>query len=135
MDIDTVIAESREMLGEGKVFGEPVEHNGVTVIPVAKVSGGAGGGDDAESEGGGGAGFGVHARPAGALVIAPDGSVEWKVPLDLNRVIMGGQAVAIAVICTVGMVLRALIKARARAVIAGAAIGRTAELVEQRLES
>jgi uncharacterized spore protein YtfJ len=134
MDIDAVIAESRETLGEGKVFGEPVERNGVTVIPVAKVSGGAGGGDD-DSEGGGGAGFGIHARPAGALVIEADGSVEWRVPFDLNRVIMGGQAVAIAVICTVGMVLRALIKARARAVIAGAAIGRTAELVEQRLEN
>ena len=135
MDIEAVMKEAREMLGAGKVFGEPVERNGLTVIPVAKISGGAGGGDDETSEGGGGAGFGVHARPAGALVIDADGSVSWEVPFDRNKVIMGGQALMVAMVLAVGLVIRTMIKARARAVIAGAAIGRTAQLVEQRLDA
>ena len=134
MDIEAVMKEAHEMLGAGKVFGEPVERNGVTVIPLAKISGGAGGGDDETSEGGGGAGFGVHARPAGALVIDAEGSVSWEVPFDRNKVIMGAQAMVIAVVFAVGLVIRAVIKARARAVIAGAAIGRTAQIVERRLD-
>ena len=134
MDIDAVIAESREMMGAGKVFGEPVERNGVTVIPVAKVAGGAGGGDDSGAESGGGAGFGLSARPAGALVIHGDGSVKWRVPFDRNKVLMGFQVVLIALICAVCFVRRAEIKATQRAAVATAAIGKTAKLVAQRMD-
>jgi len=59
------------------VFGEPIQAEGKTVVPVAKVSFGfgAGGGTAprnggaAEKEGGGGGG-GVRACPAGALEIS-----------------------------------------------------------------
>jgi len=60
------------------VFGEPIQVNGKTVVPVAKVAYGFGGGagagkgggvsQDREGEGGGGGG-GVRAFPAGALEI------------------------------------------------------------------
>lgn len=53
------------------VFGDPVERDGVTVIPVAKASwgfGGGGGGDgDGEGHGGGG---GASAKPQGFIEIA-----------------------------------------------------------------
>jgi len=83
----------------GKVFGEPIERDGMTVLPVAKVRGGGGAGGSRgpgqkESEaGGGGAGVGVMAKPLGVFVIR-DGKVNWQPAVDVNKVIMGGQVVA-----------------------------------------
>ena len=57
-----------------RVYGEPYEKDGLTVIPAAVVGGGAGGGaghDDKGQEGEGG-GFGVSGRPAGAYVTSLD---------------------------------------------------------------
>jgi uncharacterized spore protein YtfJ len=90
----------REALTVSRVFGDPYERGNVTVIPVASVRGAAGGGggeredpSDQEQEGQG-AGFAIVAKPAGVYVI--DGqSVRWQPALDLNRVILGGQTVAI----------------------------------------
>jgi uncharacterized spore protein YtfJ len=86
------------------VFGEPVTVGDVTVIPAAKVSGGAGGGNGtdprkSEAQGTGG-GLGIMARPVGAYVIR-QGRVSWRPALDLNRVILGGQIVAVVAILTV----------------------------------
>lgn len=62
------------------VFGDPIQVNGKTVVPVAKVAYGFGGGfgagkngtvPDGQGEGGGGGG-GVRAFPAGALEITDD---------------------------------------------------------------
>jgi hypothetical protein len=66
---------------------------GVIVIPAARVRGG---GDEAPDDADIGGGFAVSARLAGALVVGSDGSVVWKVPFDLNRIILGGQTVGIA---------------------------------------
>ena len=64
------------------VFGEPIQVNGKTVVPVAKVAYGFGGGfgagkdaavPDRPGEGGGGGG-GVRAFPAGALEITDGGT-------------------------------------------------------------
>lgn len=44
MDVQNVIAQARDAITVKRVFGEPYETNGVTVIPAAKVVGGAGGG-------------------------------------------------------------------------------------------
>lgn len=44
MDVQDVIAQTRDALTVKKVFGEPYEKSGVTMIPVARVQGGAGGG-------------------------------------------------------------------------------------------
>ena len=89
-----------------QVYAEPIERDGVIYLPAAKVRGGGGGGGD--TEGNGGAGFGLTARPAGMYVIR-DGNAEWKPALDLNRVILGGQIVAIVAL----LVLRSILKKRA----------------------
>ncbi len=76
------------------VFGEPVERDGVTVIPAATLFGGGGGGsgrNPATGERGDGGGFGVLARPAGAYVIK-DGEVSWQPAVDVNRIVALGIA-------------------------------------------
>ena len=61
------------------VYGHPVEREGITVIPVARVSYGFGGGGGASAgaehgEGGGGAG---QARPVGFISVR-DGTAEFR---------------------------------------------------------
>lgn len=89
-DVDSVLASVVERLAEagavGSVYGEPVEREDRTVIPVARVAWGFGGGggseaadpeadDDPDSAGEGyGVGGGVSASPAGALEITDDGT-------------------------------------------------------------
>ena len=60
--------------------------------PPPRSAAAGGGGND--NEGNGGGGFGLTAKPAGIYVIR-DGDAEWRPALDLNRVILGGQIVAI----------------------------------------
>ena len=77
---DALAEKLAERLGgsakAGAVFGEPVERDGVTVIPVAKIKygfgagGGAGTDDDGDSAGfGSGGGGGVGATPVGYIEI------------------------------------------------------------------
>lgn len=90
-----------------RVFGDPVERDGVTVIPVAKVRGGGGGGSGEGPEGRGkgwGGGFGVSATPAGVYVIR-DGRVRWRPAVDVNRAILIWAIVAL-------LTLRALTRKR-----------------------
>ena len=64
MEVQDVIAQARDAITVKRVFGEPYEKDGVTVIPAAKVQGGAGGGGGEDPEGqakGSGSGFGVSA--------------------------------------------------------------------------
>jgi uncharacterized spore protein YtfJ len=79
----------RDTLTVSRVFGQPYERDGVTVIPAASVRGGAGGGAgrkrDTGEEGDGG-GFGVTARPAGAYVIK-GGEVSWQPAVDVQRIV------------------------------------------------
>jgi uncharacterized spore protein YtfJ len=96
-----------------RVYGEPIIQEGVTVIPVAKVASGGGGGGgkqegDQPGEGSGG-GFGVGVTPTGVFVIK-DGKVRWQPAVDVNRVILGGQLVAIVALLTI----RTIVRLRAR---------------------
>jgi len=105
------IHEVEEAISVQRVFGEPYEKDGVTVIPAARVSGGGGGGSGEAPEGegsGSGTGFGLSAKPFGVFVMA-DGDVTWRPAIDVNRVILGGQLVAIAGL----LLLRSIVKARA----------------------
>ncbi len=97
MDVQQLVSEARDAVTVKRVFGEPYERNGVTVIPAAVIrGGGGGGGDNSSEEGGAGAGFGIIARPVGAYVIK-DGNVSWQPAFDLNRAIMiGGLLSALA---------------------------------------
>lgn len=112
MDAQDVIAQARDTLTVKRVFGEPYEQDGVTVIPAARVQGGAGGGSGEDPQGqgkGSGSGFGMTAHPVGAFVIR-DGELSWRPAVDVTRIVLGGQLVAVAALLTV----RAIIRARAK---------------------
>jgi uncharacterized spore protein YtfJ len=89
--VDEVLKGYRDVITVKRVFADPYEKNGVTVIPAAKVMGGGGGGEGEGPEQGGkgmGSGFGIAARPAGAYIIRGD-EVKWLPAVDANRVIAG----------------------------------------------
>jgi uncharacterized spore protein YtfJ len=106
VNFDEFITNAQDALTVRKVFGEPFEKDGTTVIPAAKVMGGGGGGSGTDEEGqaGEGGGFGMHARPAGAFVIR-DGEVAWRPAVDSNIVIAAATAVVISAIVS-GVILR-----------------------------
>lgn len=106
------IERARDVLTVRRVFGDPIERDGVTVIPAVKLRGGGGGGSGSGPNGeGGGGGFGVSASPAGAYVIR-DGSVRWEPALDLSRTIFMGQVVAIVALLTARSIVKAVMKRR-----------------------
>src|SRR4051812_23466042 len=100
----------------GRVFGEPVTQDGVILLPVAKVSGGGGGGGgtgpvkDGSPPGSGG-GFGTSAKGLGVFVLR-DGKVSWHPAIDVNRLVLGGQLVAITALLVARSVLRAYHRGR-----------------------
>jgi uncharacterized spore protein YtfJ len=108
MNIDEMLAGARDAMTVKRVYGDPIERDGILVILAAKVAGGGGGGGEAESVSGGG--FGVSATPAGAWTIR-DGQVEWEPAVDATRIATLGMVVAIVFLLTV----RAIGKANARA--------------------
>jgi uncharacterized spore protein YtfJ len=91
-DVDEMWRGARDAMTVKRVYGDPVQSDGVTLVPAAAVRGGAGGGGD--NEGNGGGGFGIVARPVGAYVIR-DGSVSWRPAVDLNRVLLLAAAVVL----------------------------------------
>ncbi|HEV7677650.1 MAG TPA: spore germination protein GerW family protein [Candidatus Dormibacteraeota bacterium] len=113
VDVRQVIEEAREVMTGRRVFSEPYERDGVTVILASRVQGGGGGGGGQESSGqaakppqsGWGGGFGVSAAPVGAFVIRGD-QVRWVPAVDVNRLAMGGQLVAIVALLTLRRLLR-----------------------------
>jgi uncharacterized spore protein YtfJ len=112
MELQDVIAQARDALTVKRVYGEPYEKDGVTIIPAAQIQGGAGagGGEDQEGKGkGSGSGFGLTARPVGAFIVR-EGELSWRPAVDVNRIILGGQIVAVVALLTV----RAIVKARAK---------------------
>jgi uncharacterized spore protein YtfJ len=116
---DTVlrtIDQARDALTVKRVFGEPIERDGITVIPAAAVRGGGGGGGGADTEGagGGGSGFGLAARPVGAFVIS-DGVVTWQPAIDLTRLVLGTQVAFIVAVLAWRGVVRAHARAKRRA--------------------
>jgi uncharacterized spore protein YtfJ len=105
-----IIGQARDLITVKRVFGEPYEKDGITVIPAARVMGGGGGGEGTGDQGKGG-GFGVGAQPAGAYVIK-DGDVRWVPAVDVNRIVMGGQIIVIVALLTIRMIFK--MRARAR---------------------
>jgi uncharacterized spore protein YtfJ len=104
MEVHEVIGQARDALTVKRVFGEPYEKDGVTIIPAARVLGGAGGGsgEDPQSQGkGSGSGFGMIARPVGAFIIR-EGELSWRPAVDVNRIVLGCQVVAIVALLTSG---------------------------------
>jgi hypothetical protein len=106
MEVQELISGARDAVSVKRVYGDPYEKNGLTVIPAATVRGGGGGGgsDKEGAEVGTGGGFGLTARPTGAWIIE-DGHVNWKPAIDVNRVVFGGQAIALTAILVTGRIL------------------------------
>lgn len=75
--LETTMAKIREMVDVNSVIGDPIIADGVTIIPVSKVSFGMGGGGSdfvsknasAANPFGGGAGAGVSITPIAFLII------------------------------------------------------------------
>lgn len=106
--LEDVMQGTRDVMTVRRVFGEPVQRHDLTVIPVAKVSGGGGGGSGegpGENEGGTGAGFGVSAKPVGAYVIRGD-KVRWQPAVDVARI--AGVLLAGMIAVMIGLVVRSL---------------------------
>jgi len=108
MQIEELISGARDVVSAKRVYGDPYEKNGLTVIPAATVRAGGGGGmGDGEPGGsGGGGGFGLMARPSGAWIIE-NGDVTWKPAIDVNRIVLGGQIIALTAILVTGRILLA----------------------------
>ncbi|MCD6015086.1 MAG: sporulation protein [Solirubrobacterales bacterium] len=106
MDLMETISAARDAITVKRVYGEPYERNGVVVIPAAAVQGGGGGGGgEGDGQSGSGGGFGLRARPVGAYVIRGE-QVSWEPAMDLNRVILGGQLLALATLLVVRSIAR-----------------------------
>ncbi|WP_024288684.1 spore germination protein GerW family protein [Cellulomonas sp. KRMCY2] len=106
----TIPRVAADLLHVRRAFGEPVRHDDVTIVPVARVVGGSGtgygtgatAGDGSGQEPGGsgdsawgtgsGGGFGIRITPIGVYVVRGT-DVQWQPAMDLNRTILGGQIV------------------------------------------
>jgi uncharacterized spore protein YtfJ len=107
------IETTKDALGVARAFGEPYEFDGVMVIPVARVGGGAAGGggegmDETADAGGSGfgTGFGLGISPLGVYEVRGD-EVVWKPTVDVNRLLKGSQVLAgIIAVCTTLVLLR-----------------------------
>lgn len=116
MVLDPLSATARDLLSVRRVFGEPYERDGVTVVPVAALTGGGGGGgghDDSGQTGEGG-GFGMSGRPVGVYVIA-DGVVRFRPALDVNRIVTSATALGLVALLVRARVARLRASAKPRA--------------------
>src|SRR3989442_4564937 len=74
-----VLNQTKDAITVRRVYGEPYQQDGVTIIPAANVMGGGGGGGDTEGNGGGG--LRMSPRPARARGIK-GGEAPWRPGLD-----------------------------------------------------
>lgn len=116
MQIDELPALMQDALTVKRVFGEPYQVDGVTIIPVARVGGGggAGGGSDPGGGEGKGLGFGLGATPSGAYVVK-NGDVTWVPALDTNTIVTRGAVVAVTALWTWRSVAKARHRRKAKA--------------------
>jgi uncharacterized spore protein YtfJ len=117
MNPKEILEQARDALTVRRVFGEPIERDGLLVVPVATVTGGGGAGggeghapDGGAAEGtGAGGGWGGTARPVGAFIIG-GGQVRFQPAVDVNRIVLGGQLALVVGL----LVLRSILRARRR---------------------
>lgn len=101
MKFNDVLTSAREAASVRRVFADPIERDGVTLVPAARISTGGGGGDghDESGQGGEGGGFGAGAKPVGAYVLK-DGTARWVPAVDVNRLLAIVGVVAIVFLFT-----------------------------------
>ena len=129
MDAMGLLTDTRERMSQHTVFGEPITHEGIVVIPVARIGGMAGAGTGNRSDTGTseGAGFSMRVAPVGVFVIR-NGTVRWRPAVNINKIIFGGQVVAIVALLTVRSIVKAT---RCRRGLSGRTAGGTEAPAEQ----
>jgi hypothetical protein len=90
MDAKEILAQAHDAATIKRVFGEPIEREGVTVVPVAAAWC-----------------FGLVVRPIGVYRIKGE-EVEWQPAVDATLIALGGQLVGIVAL----LVLRSVLKRR-----------------------
>jgi uncharacterized spore protein YtfJ len=118
MDVNELMTQARDAISVKRVFGEPIEREGVTVIPVARVMGGYGfGGGPAAGRREGtsptdepqyGAGSGLMAGPAGVYVIRGT-EVDWEPAISVERLVLTSGFVAVLVLLVARSIVRVLV--------------------------
>jgi len=90
MDIAELMEKAKDTVTVKRVFGEPIEKDGVVIVPCAWVAGGGGGGSGGEgATAGSGGGFGFHARPLGVYVIS-GGTVRFRPTIEFGTLVAAG---------------------------------------------
>jgi hypothetical protein len=95
MKAEELLPRLSESLTASRVYSEPIERDGIVVVPAAQIRGGGGtsaGRNQQDSAGGG-----LSARPVGAYVIG-NGRVRWKPAVDLTRIIFHGQIIVLTAV-------------------------------------
>jgi uncharacterized spore protein YtfJ len=105
MNVTEMLEGAREAMTVKRVYGDPIEREGLTIVPAADVRGGGGGGGDAQNNGGGG--FGITARPVGVYVVK-NGEVEWEPAVDVNRIALAGIVAGIVGLLVIRSVVKAI---------------------------
>ena len=123
-----IIDRLKELFTVERVFGDPIEAQGKTIIPVALVGGGGGGGGGESPEFGGseeeamkptgtgigmGFGFGGSAKPIGVLVVEAE-DTKWLPIVDTERIALKGMGIAMAVIKIAGSLAKKYPKKKGR---------------------
>ena len=110
--LQDILDKARESVSVREVFGEAIQNNGVTIIPVARVKGAGGGGTGTGTEGEGtGQGYALQSEPVGVYVIRGD-NVVWQPAVNVNKIVAGGQLIAILGILTAPRILKQFRKLR-----------------------
>lgn len=121
VDVATMMETAKDTFSVSRVFGEPIAHNGIQVIPAVRVRGGGGsgggpapaaGGPDPDGIGtvgggatGSGGGFGLVASPAGVYVV--DGNeVRWRPAVNAERIVLSGMALVAFALWMLRSILR-----------------------------
>jgi len=112
MEVQELITEARDVTTARRVYGDPVERNGVTVVPAAVVRSSGNGTERSDLGEEGAGGSGLVAKPVGAWVIT-DTSVTWKPALDVNRIVLVGQVIGLPAVVLL-VVLGRLLLARSQ---------------------
>jgi len=92
MTPEEIVTRVGDQLGIRRVFGEPVERDGLVVIPVAVAIGGGGGGSGPDEQGSG-AGFGGMVRGIGVYAIS-NGQVRFIPAVDTTALAAMGVLLA-----------------------------------------
>ena len=104
--IQRLVTEAKDLMTVRQVVGEPIERDGITLVPVVEVrgaggGGGGGGANATEDTGSGeGMGFAMRARPVGSYVMS-DGKVRWEPAIDVTKIALMGNLVALFLFLTV----------------------------------